>query len=422
MRRHRLAHLAFSLFLVLMTMPAVVAAKDSTFSQAELDQILAPIALYPDALLSQMLMASTYPDQIAEAANWSKSNTNEKGDDAVKAVQDKPWDPSVASLVAFPQALAMMGDKPDWVSQMGDAFLADPEAVMETVQGLRQKAKGAGNLDSTEQQKVVVDESSSQTIIKIESADPKVVYVPTYNPTVVYGTWWWPAYPPFYWPPPPGYGFAAGVVSGIGFGVGIAITNSIWGGFDWYRHDVNIDVNRYNNININKKIDVDRNSVSWKHNAVNRKGKAYADRSSQEKFGQKLDDADKRNDFRGRDAERDKARAALKDKGIDPAAERGKLQGREGDKVRDKVRNTDQKRDLAAAKSRPERDNRTPSPNLSQSREKERLADRTGSGSNALSGINNRHGDRAAERRGGLSSRSMGGGRAGGGRLGGGRR
>ena len=135
-------------------------------------------------------MASTYPEQVKEAAAWSKGNPEQKGDDAVKAVQDKDWDPSVASLVAFPQALVMMGDKPDWVKQMGDAFLAEPDKVMDTVQGLRKKAKDAGNLENNDQQKVVVDSSSSQTVIVIEPSNPEVIYVPTYNPTVVYGTWW----------------------------------------------------------------------------------------------------------------------------------------------------------------------------------------------------------------------------------------
>jgi hypothetical protein len=388
-------------------------AQDKTFSQQELDQIMAPVALYPDALLSQILMAATYPDQVAEAASWSKKNTETKGDDAVKAVQDKPWDPSVASLVAFPQALAMMGDKPDWVAQMGDAFLADPDKVMDTVQGLRKKAKEEGNLESSEQQKVIVEGASSQTIIKIEPSDPQVIYVPTYNPTIVYGTWWWPAYPPFYWPPPPGYGFTAGLVSGIGFGIGIAITNSIWGGFDWYRHDVNINVNRYNNININKKLDVNSKSVSWKHNSVNRKGRDYADAKSRQKYGQKLDGADKREEFRGRDAERDKARAALEKKGIDPAAERGKLSGSGGQQVRDKVK--DVNRD---AISRPQRKETGAASRIADSGD--RGTQLPGRKDSALSGLGDRNGGRAVEQRGGMSGRSLGGGGRAGGGLGGG--
>ncbi len=403
MRTHPLNGL-FSLALLLMSC-AVNAAddSDSAFSQAELDQIMAPVALYPDALLSQILMASTYPDQIAEAVQWSKANSKQKGDDAVKAVQDKPWDPSVASLVAFPQVLAMMGDKPDWVKRMGDAFLAQPDETMDTVQGLRKKAKEAGNLESTDQQKVAVDESADPSVIVIESSNPQVIYVPTYNPTVIYGAWWWPAYPPFYWPPPPGYGFTAGLVTGIGFGIGISITNSIWGGFNWHHHDVNINVNKYNKININRKLNVNANSVSWKHNAINRKGTPYADRNSREKYGQKLDGADKRQDFRGRDDQRAQARAAMQRKGIDPGAERRQLTGSQGQQVRERVSSIDRQRAASGITAT----NRSGS-------------NRVGQGNHALNGLGNRNGGVAADRRGSLSNRSAGGRSFGGGGLGGG--
>lgn len=415
MRKQNPAALLLLVLVVAVSPIFPVLAADKTFSQEELDQMMAPVALYPDALLSQILMASTYPDQVAEAAAWSKQNTKVKGDDAVKAVQDKPWDPSVASLVAFPQALAMMGDKPDWVSQMGDAFLAEPEKVMDTVQGLRKKAKEAGNLESSDQQTIIVEQASSQTIIKIEPSDPQVIYVPTYNPTIIYGTWWWPAYPPFYWPPPPGYGFATGVVTGIGFGIGIAITNSIWGGFDWHHHDININVNRYNNINVNKKLDVNSNSVSWKHNSVNRKGKGYADAKSRQEYGQKLDGADRREEFRGRDAERDKARAALEKKGIDPAAERGKLTGAGGEQVREKVQGVDRDRDPI---SRPQRAETDAASKLGGHHEAG--TQRPRSKDSALSGLGDRHGGRMAEQRGGMSGHSLGGGARAGGGLGGG--
>ncbi|MCU0605111.1 MAG: DUF3300 domain-containing protein, partial [Desulfobacterales bacterium] len=178
------------------------AQEGKTFKSEELDQMLAPIALYPDSLLSQVLMASTYPAEMAEAAKWSKANPKQKGDAAVTAVQDKPWDNSVKSLVAFPQALATMAEKPEWVQQMGDAFLAQPNDVMDSVQRLRAAAQKTGNLQSNEQQKVIVEQApqTEQTVIKIEPANPQVVYVPAYNPTVVYGTWWYPSYPPVYLP------------------------------------------------------------------------------------------------------------------------------------------------------------------------------------------------------------------------------
>ena len=138
---------SFNLFVLWLTVlsflpvQAFAAENKATFSQAELDQMLAPIALYPDSLLSQILMAATYPGNVSEAVKWSKSNPKQQGDAAVTAVQNKSWDPSVMSLVAFPQVLEMMGKKPDWVQNLGDAFLASSETVMNSIQNLRQKAK-----------------------------------------------------------------------------------------------------------------------------------------------------------------------------------------------------------------------------------------------------------------------------------------
>ena len=135
-----------TLFAILLCLTqAAVQAEDASFSEAELDQMLAPIALYPDSLLAQILMATTYPADVAEAVKWSKDNPDQDGDAAVDAVQEKSWDPSVMSLVAFPQVLAMMGEQPDWVQNVGDAFLADSDGVMDTVQTLRSKAKEEGN-------------------------------------------------------------------------------------------------------------------------------------------------------------------------------------------------------------------------------------------------------------------------------------
>jgi hypothetical protein len=300
------------------------------FTKEQLDQMLAPIALYPDSLLSQVLMASTYPADVAEAVAWSKANPKQTGDAAVKAVESKPWDPSVQSLVAFPQALAMMGEKPDWVQTLGDAFLAQPEDVMNSVQTLRAAAQKSGNLKTTEQQKVIVEQAptTQQTIIRIEPAQPQIVYVPVYNPTVVYGSWWYPSYPPYYWPTP-GYTFGTALMSGIAFGTGIAITNALWGGFNWGRGDVDINVNRYNNINVNRQLNVNQNNVSWKHNSDNRRGVPYRDDKTRQQFDRKVAGAEGRADYRGKDASRDasreKAQAAMKDRGVDPAKGREQL-------------------------------------------------------------------------------------------------
>nr|WP_322012809.1 DUF3300 domain-containing protein [Paraburkholderia sp. J12] len=254
---------------------AAQAQNAATLSSQQLDALTAPIALYPDALLSQVLMAATFPQDVDAAAAWSKANPNLQGDAAVNAVASQPWDPSVQSLVAFPQVLATMASKPEWVQQIGNAFLSQPNDVMDSVQRLRVQAQKAGNLKSNEQQTVVVQQASSAapSTIVIEPANPQVVYVPTYNPTVVYGAWPYPAYPPVYIPPPPGYAIATGFVSGLAFGAGIAVANSLWGGFNWGSHDVNINVNRYNNINVNNRINTNNATANWNRNQnVQRRG------------------------------------------------------------------------------------------------------------------------------------------------------
>jgi hypothetical protein len=332
---------ARTLLVVGALLPALAAAQQ-TFSKEQLEQLVAPIALYPDSLLSQVLMASTYPADVAEAAKWVKANPNQKGDAAVKAVQSQPWDPSVQSLVAFPQVLAMMGEKPDWVQNLGDAFLASSKDVLDAAQRLRQAAQKQGNLKTTEQQKVIVEQEpqTQQQVIKIEPANPQTVYVPTYNPTVVYGTWPYPAYPPYYYPPPAAYYPGAALASGIMFGVGVAATAALWGGCNWGGGDVDINVNKYNNINSNRQI----SNNKFEHNAANRKGVPYRDQASQQKFGKDVKGADQRSDFRGkdagRDAQRDKAQASLQDRGMDPA------------KGRDNLRNDPGTRDRAQAAAR----------------------------------------------------------------------
>jgi Protein of unknown function (DUF3300) len=314
-------------------------APTKVFSNEQLDQMLAPVALYPDSLLAQVLMASTYPVDVKAASAWSKSNKGKEGDAAVTAVQDKGWDPSVASLVAFPSLIQQMGDHPDEVQKIGDAFLAQPSDVMDSVQRLRAAAQKAGNLKTTEQQKVVVEQ---QKII-IEPAQPQVVYVPTYNPTVVYGPWWYPSYPPYYWPPPPGYYAGAVLATGIAWGVAIGVGNALWGGCNWGRGDIDINVNRYNNINVNNKItNVSGNRTNWQHNAENRKGAPYRDQASRDKFDNRKAGADGRQDFRGkgdaRDADRARADQAMRDRGVDTgAASRDRAGDRAGDRPGDRT-------------------------------------------------------------------------------------
>jgi hypothetical protein len=314
-RPRKYGFLQACLVLILALLSGVALAQDTKsggkiFKKEQLDQMMASVALYPDALLSQILMAATYPGDVADAATWSKANPKAQGDAAVKQVADKPWDPSVQSLVAFPEVLAQMQAHPDWVQNVGDAFLAQPEDVMDSVQRLRAQAQKAGNLKTNEQQKVIVQQAAPQTtVIQIEPANPEVVYIPSYNPTVVYGAWAYPTYPPTYWPPPPGYyhPVATGIAAGLAFGTGVAIANSLWGGFNWGHNDVNINVNRYNNINVNNRISGNGN-VNWNHNPQNRRGTPYRDDRSRQQFGQGVGGAQQREAFRGRDTTRDASR------------------------------------------------------------------------------------------------------------------
>lgn len=274
------------------------------FKQEELEQILAPIAIYPDSLLSQVLMASTYPLEIVQAHRWYAKNSSLTGTALATELEKQTWDPSVRSLVNFPQVLTMMSEKLDWTQKLGDAFLAQQKDVMDTVQTLREKAQAAGKLESTEDQVVTVE----QDTIVIEYANPQVVYVPTYDPVVVYGGWPYPSYPPYYYYPP-GYVYPAPWVT---FSAGVA-WGYAWGHCDWDDCDIDIDVDR--NWDFNGKIDRDayvehyKNSGrfedrkgQWQHNPENRKGVAYRDQATAKRFNRAStsDAVRSREEFRGR--------------------------------------------------------------------------------------------------------------------------
>jgi len=302
--------------------PAPAQTPAPTFKPEELEQIVAPIALYPDALLAQVLMASTYPLEIVEAARWSRDNPNVKGDAVADAVQAQTWDPSVKSLAVFPDVLTMMNEKLDWTQKLGDAFLAQQADVMDAVQRLRTKAQKEGTLKSSKEQKVSTEKApaapaadaaaappaaapaaATTTVIKIEPANPQVVYVPTYNPAVVYGTWPYPAYPPYYYYPP---GYAAGAAF-FSFGVGMVVGSALWGGchWGWGHGDIDINVNNYNRFNRTNINNIDRNNIgngTWKHDPAHRKGVQYRDNATQSKFGKARDPSaiQSREAFRGR--------------------------------------------------------------------------------------------------------------------------
>ncbi len=292
-------------FLVLcLSLPPGIWAQGSgsgdTFSQQELDQLLAPVALYPDSLLAQILVAATYPLEVVEAARWVKRNKGQSPEALNNALDAKTWDLSVKALVPFPDVLAMMSEKLDWTQKLGDAFLAQESEVMDTVQKLRRKAKEKGNLKTTAQQKVVVEGES----VIIEPANPQVIYVPTYNPTVVYGTWWWPDYPPYYY-----YPAGAVVTAGmIGFAAGIAVGSAWnwgWGHWDWNHHTVNVNVNRNVNINRNDIRRTDVRTDKWKHEVNHRQNVPYRNQANRDRYGQKgKDSPDNRRDYRGHNPDR----------------------------------------------------------------------------------------------------------------------
>jgi len=254
---------------------APAAASDQApvlYGEEQLDSLLAPIALYPDQLLTQCLMAATFPLQVVEASRWVQdpANKNVAGPALEAALQPLSWDPSVKSLVPFPSVLVMMNSKLDWMQQIGYAFSVQQADVLASVQRLRLQAQRAGHLQTSSQQIV---RAEAETII-IEPAQPSVVYVPAYNPTVVYGTWGYPSYPPVYLPPPVGYYPGNALVAGVAFGVGVAVVGSLWGwarpswgygyghggGYGYGRGGgyVSINHNVYNNITVNN---INRNSV-----------------------------------------------------------------------------------------------------------------------------------------------------------------
>jgi len=212
----------------------------------ELDQLVAPIALYPDNLLSEVLMASAYPLDIVQAERWLRGHKNLKGDALKAAIAKEDWDDSVKSLIATPDVLAMMSEKLDWTEKLGDAVVDQQPDVMDAIQRLRAKAQANDKLKSTKQQTVTVNEVQGKQVIAIAPTDPDTVYVPYYDPAVVYGAWPYPAYPPYYWPPPPyiGYGLlAAGLAFGAGYALGNWWSGGYWGGnINWSGGGNNINI------------------------------------------------------------------------------------------------------------------------------------------------------------------------------------
>jgi len=274
----------------------------------QLDALVAPIALYPDTLLAQVLMASSYPLEVVQAERWASEHKNLDGDRLKTEVEKQAWDDSVKSLVATPSVLTMMSKKLDWTQKLGDAVLAQQSAVMDAVQRLRSKAYATEKLRSSKEQKVTVRQEANKQVVAIEPSDPGTIYVPYYDPAVVYGQWPYPDYPPYDYYPGEGY-LASGIIAtGIAFGAGYALWRwtsggRFWGGgINWAGGD----------ININRGAHV----AHWQHNPLHRRGVAYNNPNVRQRFAgntNRVGDKGQLN-FRGRDAER-----------VKPGGDRSKL-------------------------------------------------------------------------------------------------
>jgi Protein of unknown function (DUF3300) len=270
--------------------------------RGQLEKLLAPIALYPDDLVAQILTASTYPLEVVQAARWLNEHSNVQGDALQDAMQQQPWDASVKGLMAVPQVLAMMNDKLDWTQQVGEAFLAQPDDVSNAMQQLRAKAAANGNLKSSKQLKVSKVAASGPPTpappppqdvdpamlppppadyIMIEPVDPGMYYVPIYDPLVVYGPWPWPAYSPFYWYPP---GYVLGAAA-IGFGVGSFVGAALWSHYNWGGGGVSINVARYNEFNHTNLAATAGGLSHWQFNAAHRGTVGFQNAKLREQFG-----------------------------------------------------------------------------------------------------------------------------------------
>jgi hypothetical protein len=287
----------------------------------QLEALVAPIALYPDGLLANMLAAATYPLEVVEADRWIKEKKNLKGNALKAEVDKKSWDDSVKALTATPSILDMMSDKLDWTKSLGDAMLAQQVDLMDAIQRLREKARANNKLSSNKQQTVTVKQQENKQVIVIEQADPDTMYVPYYEPAVVYGDWPYAAYPPYYFGYP-SYVGAGLVAAGIAFGTAWAIGRwgNYWGGgCNWGNRNVYVN-HRTTNV--------------WNHNAAHRQGVRYNNANVQQRFGNNnvRAGASNRMDFRGKGGQQ-----VLNPGNIRPGS--GDRAGNRGDRAGDRAGN-----------------------------------------------------------------------------------
>ncbi|MCC6543580.1 MAG: DUF3300 domain-containing protein [Nitrospirae bacterium] len=275
------------LIISLLALPSRLPAQDIgeqqqtyEFKKEELAQMLASIALYPDTLIADILMASTYPIEVVEAERWLRQNRSLKGDAFDGALQVKTWDASVKVLCHFPEIIFTMSEKLDQTRKLGDAFLSQQEDVMDMIQELRRKAVEQGNLKTTREQTVIEDQDG----IRIKPSDPVIVYVPVYDPFYIYGPWWYPYYPPYYWYYPSGTIVVGGNINfGSRFYVGIDLFS--WQRFDWPRRVIHIDRDRERRFG---HFDRNRRGLKepyWRHDTYHRRGVAYRDMHTAERYG-----------------------------------------------------------------------------------------------------------------------------------------
>jgi len=278
-----------SVVLAQSTTPAPAGAAEPAAAKLpaeQLDSLVAPVALYPDSLLAQTLVAATYPLEIIQLQQWLLKNPGLKDKALADAVAKQPWDPAIQSMAAIPDVVKRLADDIQWTTDLGNAFLAQQGDVMDAVQRMRKKAMDKGALAPNEQQKVETQVVEGKTVIVVQSANPEVVYVPSYSPTVVYGAPYYP-YPPIYYPPyVPGAAF-------VSFSFGVMMGAAIWGGsccgMGWGHNDIDINVN--NNFNKNNINNGNRNNINgggsgkWQHNSQHRGAAPYGDKATASKYG-----------------------------------------------------------------------------------------------------------------------------------------
>jgi len=255
----------------------------------QLDGLVAPIALYPDPLLSQILVASTYPLELVQAWQWVQRNPGLRGAALTQAAQQQNWDPSIQALVVFPDLVKRLNQDITWTTNLGNAFLAQQGAVMDAVQQMRSKAEQAGRLPSTSQQRVTTMNEGGQPIIDIEPANPQMMYLPDYDPGNIWGPSLYYPYANWYYPPFEGgdyFGFGFGIPMGLYFGGGWGG----WGGGGWHpgwgNHSVMVNNNfiHRNNFNAGRNGSLSGNTA-WSHNSAHREGVPYSNAAVSNRYG-----------------------------------------------------------------------------------------------------------------------------------------